>query len=97
MELTDREKKRIFYALLHDYSQFQASRAQAQVMFANKPEKLKESLEMINNNELADYKLICKFGKEIGQEIPDYVQVNVEALCEEAFEKFGETLEKLAD
>lgn len=84
LRLTERDKKRIFYALLHDYPQFARNATQAQMFFSNEPNMLKEALEKIIAYEKEDYKLLIKLGKEIGMDLPPYEERNIDELIKEA-------------
>ncbi len=74
MQLTDEEKRKIFYALLEQYPSHERGRRQAKTFFHWSPEKLNKVIERINEEEKTSYALIKKFADEIGMEIPEYVE-----------------------
>jgi len=82
LKLTITEQKRIFYSLLHNYPEHEKNRNLAKIMFPDDPEKTRKAVENIIVMEKRDYNLIVKIGKEFGQEIPEYKEINVEDYLE---------------
>ena len=70
MELTKREKSKIFWALLEKYPEHERGRLQAKEMFGDNTEKLSETLNIINESEKEAYSLIKRFSDELGMELP---------------------------
>lgn len=71
MKLTKKEKSKIFWALLEKYPEHERGRKQARDLFGDKPEKLSESLDIIDASEEESYALIKRFSDELDMEIPD--------------------------
>jgi len=70
MKLTEFDKKKIFWALIDKYPEYERARVQAEDMFKNNPEKLVEVLNYINKEEKYTYNLIKRFSDKIGINIP---------------------------
>lgn len=70
MELTEKEKRQIFWALINKYPEYEKSRRQVKKFFSE--ENTKAKIVIINKEEKLAYKLIKKFADEIAQEIPEY-------------------------
>ena len=70
MKLTKKEKSKIFWALLEKFPEHERGRKQAKEMFSDKPEKLSESLKVIDKNEEDAYALIERFSDELGMDMP---------------------------
>jgi hypothetical protein len=70
MNLSEKEKRQIFWVLLNEYPKYERDRKQAKLLFDN--ETIKAGISTINRQEKSAYNLIKKFADEIGQKIPEY-------------------------
>jgi hypothetical protein len=71
MNLSKREKEKIFWALIEKLPEYEKGRNQAKTFFNG--EKLDESLNNISDQEKEHYDLIKKFSKEVNIEIPEKI------------------------
>jgi hypothetical protein len=71
-DLTIKEKREIFWALLEKYPTYQRGRIQAKNIFRKQPQRLKKALKEIAEQESASYKLLKKFADEVLIELPAY-------------------------
>ena len=71
MNLTKKNKRIIFWALVDKYTEFEKARKQARRFFEHDKTKLETTLNMIDTQEKEHYKLMAKFSKELDIKIPE--------------------------
>lgn len=73
MDLTKKEKEKIFWVLVNDYPSYNRSKNQAKHFFGSDLENFKKVIRNIEESEKEHYNLMLKFSKEIGVKLPEKV------------------------
>ena len=72
LKLSKEEKRKIFWNLLKSYPDYARQRSNISLFDSIKEEKEKY-IATINKEEKEMYDILVKLGKEIGQDLPEYV------------------------
>lgn len=71
MQLTKKEKRKIFWSLIDKYPEHERGRTQVRDIFKCNPERLVEALDNIESQEEESYILMKRFSDELCIDIPD--------------------------